>query len=155
MGRPAKPTALKVVGGNAGKRALNKNEPDPDYLQDLTPPAHLSTAASAVWNDLAPKLRQARVLTQLDAVALEMMCNAVSMYRLAVANAGEKPLARSAETGTVSLSPWMIAQSMAFKQATAIMAQFGMTPAARSKVCINPQGDLFGPDNKNPTAKYF
>ena len=37
MGRPAKPTALHVVNGNPGKRALNDREPEPDLLQDLTP----------------------------------------------------------------------------------------------------------------------
>ena len=32
MGRPAKPTALHVVNGNPGKRALNDREPEPDLL---------------------------------------------------------------------------------------------------------------------------
>lgn len=146
-GRPRKPTALKVVTGNPGKRALGRQEPDPTYLSDLTAPAHLAPQAAAVWDDLAPKLRAARVLTEIDAVALELACNAIATYRLATAKAGETPLVKSPETGAVALNPWMIVQSMTFKQATAVLREFGMTPAARTRVMVNPQDDLFGHGN--------
>jgi P27 family predicted phage terminase small subunit len=144
MARPPKPTALKLIGGNAGKRALPKNEPDPLYLNDLTPPEHLSDAAKKVWDDLAPKLRRANVLTELDGQILELGCNAIVMYRLATSSIGENALTRSPETGNVSPNPWMIVQSMMFKQATAVLKEMGMTPTARSRVMVNPQDDLFG-----------
>ena len=69
-GRPPKPTALKVVEGNAGKRAINKQEPDPNYLQDLSAPDWLTRVPGAVqvWDELAPKLRSARLLTCLDCI---------------------------------------------------------------------------------------
>lgn len=150
-GRPPKPSALKLLQGNAGKRATNRQEPDAAYLEDLTPPAHLSEGAAAVWTELAAPLRAARVLTELDTVALEFTCNAIATYRQATAAADGKPLAKSPETGAVALSPWMIVQSMAFKQASKMLTDFGMTPAARSRVMIQPQGDLF--DDK--TSAYF
>lgn len=152
-GRIPKPTALKVVSGNPGKRALSKSEPDPTYLQDLTPPAHLAPAAAVVWRELAQKLRDARVLTEVDTLALEMMCNAVATYRLATMATGDNPLSAPSETGGVALNPWAIVQSMAYKQATGLMREFGMTPAARSRVMINPQGDLFGNGNDSGGSK--
>ena len=42
MTRPV-PTNLKVLNGNPGRRPMNHAEPDPDYLQDLTPPQFLTS----------------------------------------------------------------------------------------------------------------
>jgi len=142
MARLPKPTHLKLVEGNKGKRAVNNLEPDPDYLNDLRAPEYLPQPAIAVWNDLAPKLRKAKLLTVLDVDAVSQLCVAIAQYRYATQelnfdfiNYGQKGQ---------SLNQLMVAQSMAFKQANAIMQQFGMTPAARSRVVVNSQGDLFG-----------
>lgn len=142
MARLPKPTHLKLVEGNKGKRAINSFEPDPDYLNDLRAPGYLPEQAIEVWNDLAPKLRKAKLLTVLDVDAVCQLCIAIAQYRYATQelnfdfiNYGQKGQ---------SLNQLMIAQSMAFKQANAIMQQFGMTPAARSRVVVNSQGDLFG-----------
>jgi len=43
----------------------------------------------------------------------------------------------------------MLVQSMAFKQVHQLFAQFGMTPAARTRVAVNPQTDLFAQSVKN------
>lgn len=142
-GRPPKPTGLKLVTGNPGKRALNKQEPDPDYLEDLAPPTRLSEAEAEVWRELATPLRKAKVLTTVDVLALEMLCIAVARYRWATAKTPPNAGVLKGENGLM-MNPWLIVQSMTFKQATGLMRDFGMTPAARSRVMIQPQGDLFG-----------
>lgn len=161
-GRNPKPTALKVIEGNKGKRKIGANEPDPAYLNDLTPPAWLSSAAAEVWNEIAPNLRKACVLTELDVQALAMGCVAVAQYRAAVRRVGEDLVkskqvendeGRACEVGE-HVNPWMIVQSMTFKQAMAIFAQFGMSPAARTRIVVNPQGDLFGGE-KGGGKNYF
>jgi len=161
-GRPPKPTALKLVQGNPGKRAINKQEPDPDYLTDLTAPAWLDSAAAEVWNDIAPKLRAAKVLTEVDVQLLSMGCVSVAQYRAAVRRAGndlvkskmtENEDGEPIETGE-QVNPWFIVQSMSFKQAMAVFAQFGMSPSARTRIAIQPQGDLFNDQTKGP-ASYF
>jgi P27 family predicted phage terminase small subunit len=151
-GPAPKPSALKLVAGNPGKRALNRAEPDPDYLDDLTAPAHLPPHIAAVWDELAPKLRKSRLLTTVDTIALELTCTAVANHRLAIDQAGTKMITHNEETGSLSLSPWMILQSMTFKQAMGALAKFGMSPADRSRVISNPQSDLFGND---PADAYF
>ena len=144
MARLPKPSALKLIEGNKGKRALNKQEPDPEYLSDLTAPAWLSPAAVTVWDEVAPHLRTARLLTKIDADALAMGCNAIAQYRMASKEC-EEGMVLAGENGKYT-SPWMIIQSMSFKQAMTIFQQFGMSPAARTRIAVNPQGDLFGSD---------
>ena len=163
-GRPPKPTALKVVEGNRGKRASNKQEPDPPYLSEFDPPKWLHPAAQSVWNEIAPKLADAKLLTTVDVQALAMGCIAIAQYRRAVAKVGEE-LVKSkvvadendklVETGE-HVNPWSIVQSMSFKQAMLIFQQFGMTPAARTRIAIQPQGDLFGNgSDKQGPGRFF
>lgn len=205
MSRPPKPTELKLLEGNRGKRALSKGEPQPDFLNELAPPAWLPADAAAVWSELAFRLRASKVLTVLDVTALEKMCVAIATYRRATLaasgmelieksgeTAGEKgksekarrpigfvgmakggdvpqgdaaedvqkgdaklPVASAPASGA-TLNPWMIVQSMAFKQATALMREFGMTPAARSRVLIDPNFGLFGNgDGQEKSKTYF
>lgn len=144
-GRNPKPTALKLVNGNPGKRAINGQEPDPEYLNDLTPPDYLSDAAKVVWNEIAPNLRTARVLTKMDVPMLHKVCESIATYRRAVIKCQE--LGEIGENG--SISQWEIVKSMAFKQAMAAMQQFGMSPAARTRIAIQPQGDLFSDQGQN------
>ena len=162
MANPPKPTALKLVQGNPGKRAINKQEPDPAYLTDLTPPAWLDAAAAEVWNETAPKLRAARVLTEVDVQLLAMGCVSIAQYRQAIRRAGDN-LVKSktvmnqdgdpVETGE-QVNPWFIVQSLSFKQAMAVFREFGMSPAARTRIAVQPQSDLFNDPSKGP-ASYF
>jgi hypothetical protein len=46
-------------------------------------------------------------------------------------------------------------KSMAFKQAMAVLQQFGMSPAARTRIAVQPQGDLFGDAGKEASSGYF
>ena len=143
-GRPRKPTALRLIDGNPGKRAAPGKEPEPHLLLDLTAPEHLPQPVADVWNEVAPKLHRAKVLTELDTPLLEMTADAIASFRLAMKHTGDgKLLQRNAETGAVSISPWAMIKSMSFKQALAGLREFGATPAARTKVMVDPQADLF------------
>jgi P27 family predicted phage terminase small subunit len=156
-GRPPKPSALKHIEGNRGKRAINSREPEPALLDDLAPPAHLAPAVADVWRELAPKLRRAQLLTELDTPLLEITATAIAMFRLATGKIdGDKLMARNAESGAISLSPWVLLQSMAHKQAMNTLREWGATPAARSRVVIDPQADLFDkPGAQTGAARFF
>ena len=148
-GRSPKPTNLKIVTGNPGKRSLNKQEPDPDYLNDLTAPDYLSSNAQAVWDQIAPKLRESRLLTVVDVPILAMMCESIVEYRRATTNCEDTPLDHSKKTGGGVLSQWKIVQSMSLKQIMLIAREFGMTPASRTRIQIQPQGELDFGDGQN------
>jgi P27 family predicted phage terminase small subunit len=170
MARPTKPTALKLVAGNPGKRALNKQEPDPTYLCDLTPPAWLAPDAAQVWNEMAPLAAKAKLLTEVDVQAFAMGCVAIAQYRLATRRTGEdavkRKLAVDDKGNTFTdgegqpvyagehINPWALVQSMTFKQAMLVFDKFGMTPQARTRIALQPQGDLFGSE-KTGTSGYF
>lgn len=153
-GRTPKPTALKIIAGNPGKRPLNKREPQPNILQDLAPPAHLTPAAAEVWSEFAGKLSAVRVLTELDALALEMACNAIATYRQAIQQMDGNQVAMTSDGG-LAKSPWVAVQAEAYKQAIALLRDFGMTPAARSRVIAKASGDDGDSSKDKGSARFF
>lgn len=155
-GPSPKPTALKVVEGNRGKRALNKQEPDPEYLavENLAAPGWLDLRARAVWDEIAPPLQKARLVAIIDIPLLAMACVAIAQFRYAAERVGDSPVrAADGEKGEM-LNPWLIVQSMSFKQAVAILREFGVGPAARTRIALQPQMDLFNGQGEKD-SKYF
>ena len=64
-GRKPKPTAVKKLEGNPGKRKLNTKEPNPGKgMPDC--PAWLLPEAKTEWIRLSEKLNQMGVLTEID-----------------------------------------------------------------------------------------
>jgi len=61
-GTKPKPTALKVLEGNPGKRPLNENEPKPEPKAPVCP-KWLDNYAHKVWERLAPVLKQMGLLS--------------------------------------------------------------------------------------------
>jgi len=76
-GRKPKPTALKVLEGNPGKRPLNENEPVPPK-GSIKCPTWLLPEAKKEWKRLAPPLEAMGVLTIADISAFEGYCQAYS-----------------------------------------------------------------------------
>ena len=72
-GRKPKPTALKLIEGNPGKRPINGHEPKPPASKP-TCPSHLSPTAKAEWKRLAEALHRIGLLTQADRTALAAYC---------------------------------------------------------------------------------
>ena len=79
-GPPPKPTKLKLLAGNPGKRPLNRREPQP---RKTTPrcPAWLGKEARAVWKRMVPELRRMGVLTVIDGEALAAFCQTYARWR--------------------------------------------------------------------------
>lgn len=156
MSRPRKPSALKLIAGTERADRRNGGEPEPQLLNDLEPPAHLGERAAAVWRDLAPMLRRNQVLTEMDTLAFELLCDAVADYRLAREKRGDGLVTYSSK-GSQMLDQLLVAQQACAKRAEVLMSRFGMDPVSRSRVMIDPQGDLFGQQagNKQGTSRFF
>ncbi|HEX5106418.1 MAG TPA: phage terminase small subunit P27 family [Pirellulaceae bacterium] len=78
-GRKPKPTLLKLLDGNPGKRPLNEREPV--ALQGLpAPPQWLDAEAKAEWERIIPDLAEMGVLSRADRPALAAYCTAWSRW---------------------------------------------------------------------------
>ena len=78
-GRKPKPTRLKVLTGNPGKRPLNPDEPMPEPAIPDCPP-ELSPAGQREWSRLVAELAPLRILTGLDRAALAAYCGAYALW---------------------------------------------------------------------------
>lgn len=83
-GRKPKPTSLKKLAGNPGKRPLNKAEPRPPAASIRAPKGRLPKDALRLWRILAPLLNGMGVLTAADLPALEMTCLHFAVARAAL-----------------------------------------------------------------------
>jgi len=70
-GKP-KPTNLKILEGNRGRRKL-VDEPKPRPLIP-TPPKGLDRVAKKFWLELAPKIENLGLLTEVDVSAFTVLC---------------------------------------------------------------------------------
>jgi phage terminase small subunit len=74
-GRKPKPTSLKVLQGNPGKRPLNENEPKPPPRLPRSP-EHLSEEAKKEWRRAGKFLFQLGLVSDIDRAAFAAYCQA-------------------------------------------------------------------------------
>lgn len=87
------------------------------------------------WNEIAPLLIKARVLTEADYPALAALC--VALGELKYANAQlEKGRLVKTPSGYMQQSPFVGMVNSAIKQIRSLCAEFGMTPSARSQIKV-------------------
>ena len=79
-GRKPKPTAVKVLEGNPGKRSLNTNEPKPVKKAPRCP-AWLEDEAKKEWKRMAKQMEQLGILTEIDMAAFAGYCQAYARWK--------------------------------------------------------------------------
>lgn len=137
MGRPAKPTNLKLLHGDHKKnpQRVNTAEPVP-ALGDVAPTEELGPVAQAVWDRLAPDLIVKGLLTEWDAQAFTTYCQTVAHYQAASrCLAVDGYTARGAAGGVIKSPYWQIMRD-AIGVMTTIGSRFGFTPADRAKLTV-------------------
>ena len=137
-GRKPKPTNLKVISGNPGKRPLNENEPSAPLLKMPRAPTHLSKTGQAEWRRTGKLLWQLGVLTALDLVAFAMYCDTYAKMIKAQTATRRYGLVMKTKNGNVVLSSYVIAEAKYFNQCKAMLAEFGMTPSSRTRISAIP-----------------
>lgn len=153
-GRRPKPTALKLVAGNPGKRAINKKEPKPKREMPSCP-AHLDDAAKVAWGRLCVLLDRMGVLTEADSLALERLCDCyadILECRELVRRDGRTYTTQDQQGNTlIKNNPAVNQLRAADSQFKSYLVEFGLTPAARSKV----QTTLDDDEKEDPLAEFF
>jgi P27 family predicted phage terminase small subunit len=132
-GRPPKPTAIKRLAGNPGKRKLNEAEPKFE-LAIPRPPRHLDPVAKAEWRRVSRELFDAGLLTRVDRAALAAYCQAWSTWVDAVKRLREEGQTIISDKGYVYQHPLVAIRDKAVEQMRRFMVEFGMTPSSRSRV---------------------
>jgi P27 family predicted phage terminase small subunit len=135
-GRKPKPTALKLIEGNPGKRPIHGREPQPPASQP-TCPVHLSPTAKAEWKRLAQSLNGIGLLTQADRAALAAYCQAYGRWVEAERKLAETPTLLKTPAGYVQPSPWLGIASKQLELMAKFMVELGLTPSSRSRLAIS------------------
>src|SRR3970282_1173286 len=91
MSNPRKPTALKLIAGNPGKRALNAAEPQFPPT-DIEPPPWLPPAAVPHWERVAACMDTNGMLSDANRDVLAVYCDIVATYQRKREAGGEPDL---------------------------------------------------------------
>lgn len=164
-GPKPKPTHLKLVEGNPGKRRIG-HEPQPRQIAP-TPPDPLDDLALEEWHRMATLLTNLGLLTEVDRSALAAYCQ--SYGRWAAAQNAIKELASrpdvpfdglvvSTPSGAMIQNPLVGIANKAARDMVNFAAEFGMTPSARARLALGDPGgadpgDKFGGTLWTPPPK--
>jgi P27 family predicted phage terminase small subunit len=132
-GPAPRPTALVVLEGNPGKRAINRAEPKP-RLKTPACPEHLDDQAKAEWKRLVRIIRHMKILTEADYIALANLCQAYSRMVRVEKKLAEGGLLYKTQSGYVQQSPLLSVINSSVETITKLCREFGLTPSSRSRI---------------------
>ena len=139
-GRKPKPTAVKKLEGNPGKRKLNKNEPVPAKGMPECPD-WLLPEAKAEWERLCEKLSDMGVLTEIDMAAFAGYCQAYARWKEAEEFITQHGTIVKTPSGYWQQVPQVSIAQTYLKIMNKFCEQFGLTPSARSRITANDGED--------------
>lgn len=153
-GRKPTPTHLKIVKGNPGKRPLNAKEPIVGRSRPSAP-EHMSDRAREAWGYVSGLLDRMGVLTEVDALALEMLCETYADYlaaKVVLEGLGSNYYTTATGEGAVMhrAHPALAQKNDADRRVRGWLSEFGMTPSARSRVKADG-----GKETDDTEEKYF
>ena len=141
-GPAPKPTALKRIDGNPGKRAINTTEPQ--FTAKAPPcPKHLTLEARKEWRRVSRELLDKNMLQVVDRAALAAYCQNWARW-VEAENAMTAPdfhLIETTDKGYQYISPWLNVANQALKQMRSFLTEFGLTPASRTRIQVPEQAE--------------
>ncbi|HZK10459.1 MAG TPA: phage terminase small subunit P27 family [Clostridia bacterium] len=135
-GRKPKPTALKVLEGNPGKRPLNNKEPQPEKKAPRCP-SWLEPEAKKEWKRMAKTLEAIGVLTQIDKAAFAGYCQAYARWKEAEEFLSKHGTIFKTPSGYIQQVPQVSIAQTYLKVMKDFCSEFGLTPSARTRIRVN------------------
>lgn len=146
-----KPTALKMLEGNPGKRSLNLADGLNPRVEVPSAPKHLGIEARKEWKRITPLLEELGLISGLDRTALALYCQAVGrLSELETAFNGQIKLlvdggadySDAVYQASHAVTPSGYAQQSVMvqlikshrEQVNRYLMHFGLSPAARGRV---------------------
>ena len=105
-GRKPKPTAIKKLEGNPGKRKLNTKEPIPAKGMPNCP-EWLMPEAKKEWERLADLMNQMGVLTEVDMAAFAAYCQSYARWKEAQEHITSEGSTFETDKGYQQQTPWV------------------------------------------------
>ena len=134
MTRKPKPTALRLIEGNRGRRPFNKREPKPRPVVPKCP-RHLNDAAKVEWKRIAKTLHKLGLLTEIDGGQLALYCQAWGRWIEAEDELKKhSTIVKAPNSGWPIQSPYLAVANKAMEQMQRALSEFGMSPASRARV---------------------
>jgi len=139
-GRRPVPDSLKMIRGTFRKDRVNKNAPNPVHVCPK-PSKSLNDKERKVWNELAPILYDVGVLTEMDVVALTLLCRDIAMYQVCIATIKKEgriiEMVGSKGQTIRKVNPCYTIQRQLADSILQMLREFGMTPASRVKIVVD------------------
>ena len=136
-GPPPKPTHLRLLEGNPGRRPMNTFEPQPKPRVKTPPaPKYLGEIGKAEWRRVAKELVALRLLTTLDMTALGIYCASFETWLEAEEALDRWGMVYVAPSRILKQSPWVGIARDAKASVRVFANEFGMSPAARTRVQV-------------------
>jgi len=134
-GRKPVPTEVKELRGTARADRMIKDEPEfPIPGRMPSPPASLREDGEKLWRALGKLLLDVGLFTAGDAIALEMLCIAYDRMIRANRQLETRDEVLLSENGFAYQNPWLQIANKAWDQVKGMLAEFGLTPAERTRV---------------------
>ena len=165
-GPAPKPTALKLIAGNPGKRELNVDEAIPDPMTSYDPPPEVAAdpRAASIWSRLVPDLAKCGLARSVDWPRLAAYCLKFSRWlflgeeirRIQEENPSSKgttyPIVedydevvdgkkvRRERVKYVAEFPWASEWRSLDRDLRADERVLGISPSARSRISVRSEG---------------
>jgi P27 family predicted phage terminase small subunit len=147
------PVRLKLLRGNPGKRAIRNVFEPPRPPEPPAPPPFLTGYALEEWRRVSPGLCLFRLLTELDVATLAAYCVAYMHWREAeellkeFADVDQKAhgLLIKGSKGQARANPLFEIARAAAADMVRTAAEFGFSPAARSRIALGVGGPFARP----------
>jgi P27 family predicted phage terminase small subunit len=140
-GRKPKPTVLKLLDGNPGKRPLNDREPmAPQGVPE--PPSWLDDEARAEWFRKVKVLADMGLMSLADDTALAAYCSVYSRWVHAEAQVRKfGTIVKSPDKGFPMTSPYLTVANQSLELMRKFLVEFGFTPSSRSRIRLPSEND--------------
>jgi len=138
-GRKPKPTHLKIVTGNPGKRPLNKQEPT--FASDLpVAPSYLSDRAKEIFNVLRDRLANMGYATASHTEKLALLAGVLARVEECSAIIEKQGMTHDV-TNSLGFSNEKIRPEVAIlvvaeRRAQSLLSDFGLDPINSTKVVV-------------------
>ena len=142
-GAKPKPTEIKRLAGNPGKRPLNEREPK--FQQGpVTVPGWLDPVARREFRRIL-RISPERLITAADRGTLAALCALYSRAVRAETMIREHGEIETTTNGNTIQSPWVGMANKAWAEYVRLATEFGLTPSARSRIQVPEEGDILDP----------